>query len=66
MESKPIRGFYVISVSAIPSKADPKLIGNTGAQVFFLSFFLLYYAYIEILCIIMLKIGNKFCKTTFL
>ncbi|KFM68788.1 Dolichyl-diphosphooligosaccharide--protein glycosyltransferase subunit 2, partial [Stegodyphus mimosarum] len=33
MESKPLRGFYTISVSAVPSKPDPKLIGNTGAQI---------------------------------
>ncbi|XP_035210343.1 dolichyl-diphosphooligosaccharide--protein glycosyltransferase subunit 2-like [Stegodyphus dumicola] len=33
MESKPLRGFYTISVSAVPRKPDPKLIGNTGAQI---------------------------------
>lgn len=33
MEGAPIRGFYKILISAVPSKADPKLIGNTGAQI---------------------------------
>ncbi|GBL93594.1 Dolichyl-diphosphooligosaccharide--protein glycosyltransferase subunit 2 [Araneus ventricosus] len=33
MDIKPLRGFYTISINAVPSKADPKLIGNTGAQI---------------------------------
>ena len=33
MESKPLRGLYDVSVSAVPSKADPRLIGNTGVQI---------------------------------
>lgn len=33
LEKKPLRGFYVVSINAVPSKADPKLIGNTGAQI---------------------------------
>ncbi|GIY94134.1 dolichyl-diphosphooligosaccharide--protein glycosyltransferase subunit 2 [Caerostris extrusa] len=33
MEIKPLRGFYTVSINALPSKADPKLIGNTGAKI---------------------------------
>ncbi|CAL1297560.1 unnamed protein product [Larinioides sclopetarius] len=33
MDIKPLRGFYTVSINAVPSKADPKLIGNTGAQI---------------------------------
>lgn len=35
MENRPLRGFYKILISAVPSKADPKLIGNAGAEVIF-------------------------------
>jgi oligosaccharyltransferase complex subunit delta (ribophorin II) len=31
MESKPSRGLYELAVSGVPSKADPRLIGNKGA-----------------------------------
>ncbi|GFT97926.1 dolichyl-diphosphooligosaccharide--protein glycosyltransferase subunit 2 [Nephila pilipes] len=33
MDIKPLRGFYTVSINAVPSKADPKLIGNTGAHI---------------------------------
>ncbi|PRD36462.1 UNVERIFIED_CONTAM: Dolichyl-diphosphooligosaccharide--protein glycosyltransferase subunit 2 [Trichonephila clavipes] len=33
MDIKPLRGFYTVSINAVPSKADPKLIGNTGARI---------------------------------
>jgi len=33
MSSNPSRGFYVLSVSAFPVKADPSLIGNENAAV---------------------------------
>jgi len=33
LESKPSRGLYELSISAIPTKADPRLIGNTGVQI---------------------------------
>lgn len=33
MEAKPSRGFYRLSVSAIPSKADKRLVGNVGAPI---------------------------------
>ncbi|KAG8192958.1 hypothetical protein JTE90_028081 [Oedothorax gibbosus] len=33
LTTKPLRGFYTVSINAVPSKADPKLIGNTGAQI---------------------------------
>jgi len=33
MSSSPSRGFYVLSVSAFPVKADPSLIGNENAAV---------------------------------
>ncbi|XP_071041016.1 dolichyl-diphosphooligosaccharide--protein glycosyltransferase subunit 2 isoform X1 [Parasteatoda tepidariorum] len=33
LENKPLRGFYTVTISAVPSKADPKLIGNAGAQI---------------------------------
>lgn len=33
IQSKPLCGFYTVSISAVPTKADPKLIGNTGAQI---------------------------------
>ncbi|XP_054153905.1 dolichyl-diphosphooligosaccharide--protein glycosyltransferase subunit 2-like [Oppia nitens] len=33
LESKPMRGQYDVSVSATPTKADPRLIGNTGVQI---------------------------------
>ncbi|XP_055943574.1 dolichyl-diphosphooligosaccharide--protein glycosyltransferase subunit 2-like [Argiope bruennichi] len=33
MDIKPLRGFYTVSINAVPNKADPKLIGNTGAQI---------------------------------
>lgn len=28
-----LRGFYKISIKAIPTKADPRLVGNTGARI---------------------------------
>ncbi|XP_076326377.1 oligosaccharide transferase delta subunit [Tachypleus tridentatus] len=33
MESKPLRGFYKVSVSAVPVKPDSRLVGNTGASI---------------------------------
>lgn len=33
LESKPSRGSYDISVSAVPTKPDPRLIGNTGVHI---------------------------------
>ena len=33
MDAKPSRGFYKVTVSAVPAKADARLIGTTGAQV---------------------------------
>lgn len=33
LDSKPPRGFYDVAITAIPTKADPRLIGNTGVQV---------------------------------
>lgn len=31
--SSALRGFYKISIKAIPTKADPRLVGNTGARI---------------------------------
>ncbi|XP_022292604.2 dolichyl-diphosphooligosaccharide--protein glycosyltransferase subunit 2-like [Crassostrea virginica] len=33
MQSKPVRGFYKLTISAKPSKEDKKLLGLTGAEV---------------------------------
>jgi oligosaccharyltransferase complex subunit delta (ribophorin II) len=33
LESKPPRGFYDIAITATPTKADPRLIGNSGVQL---------------------------------
>lgn len=33
MENKPERGFYKVSVSAVPAKADPRFVGNVGAII---------------------------------
>lgn len=33
LEKKPLRGFYKISLSAVPSKPDPRLIGNVGVLI---------------------------------
>ena len=33
MEAKPARGFYRLTVSVAPKKADSRLIGTTGAEV---------------------------------
>ena len=33
MSVKPARGFYTISLSTVPQKADKRFIGTTGAEV---------------------------------
>jgi len=33
MKAKPVRGFYTVTLSATPSKADSKFIGLTGAEI---------------------------------
>ena len=33
MSVKPARGFYTISLSIVPQKADKRFIGTTGAEV---------------------------------
>ena len=33
MEAKPARGFYRLTVSVAPKKADSRLIGTSGAEV---------------------------------
>lgn len=30
MDAKPLPGLYKLSVSAVPSKPDPRLVGNVG------------------------------------
>ena len=38
MSVKPARGFYTISLSIVPQKADKRFIGTTGAEVRMLNF----------------------------
>ncbi|XP_055871466.1 dolichyl-diphosphooligosaccharide--protein glycosyltransferase subunit 2-like isoform X1 [Biomphalaria glabrata] len=33
LEAKPAKGFYKLTISVAPKKADPRLIGTTGAEV---------------------------------
>ncbi|CAG5124850.1 unnamed protein product [Candidula unifasciata] len=33
LEAKPAKGFYKLTINVVPKKADPKLIGITGAEV---------------------------------
>ncbi len=33
MAEKPARGFYTMSISVVPAKADKRFIGTTGAEV---------------------------------
>lgn len=39
LEAKPAKGFYKLTISANPKKADSRLIGTTGAEVTFCWFF---------------------------
>lgn len=39
LEAKPAKGFYKLTISVVPKKSDAKLIGTTGAEVWWKKYF---------------------------